>query len=108
VLGENQAAQVHFREALKIAVGIDAVPLALEILVGIAVLLAEEGEGGQALELLSVARHHAASTRQTRDRAEHLRTELEPQLSPEVIAEGRRRGKTRTLDEVVKEVLAAT
>ncbi|MFQ5855302.1 MAG: tetratricopeptide repeat protein [Anaerolineae bacterium] len=105
---EKQAARAHCREALKIAVDINAVPLVLEILVGIAVLLTEEGEGGQALELLSLACHHAASTRQTRDRAEYLRTELEPQLPPGVIAEGRRRREARTLNEVVNEVLAAT
>lgn len=92
---------------MQIAAEIDAVPLVLEILVGIAALLTEDGEGGRALECVRFVCSHPAGTGQTRDRAMRLRTQVEQQLSPEEIAEVRWGGKPSPLAGVVNKVLAA-
>jgi predicted ATPase len=76
------------------------------ILVGIAALLAAEGEEERALELLALVLHHPTSWQWTKDRAAPLAAELEAELPPEVVAAARDRGQARDLDATVEELLA--
>lgn len=107
-LGEYQESRAYFHDALKTASEIRATPRVLDILVGMATLLAEEGEKEQAVELLTVACHHSASDKRTRDKAKPLLSELASELSPQAIATAQESGKARKLKEVVAEILGET
>ena len=82
-----------------------AIPFVLLTLVGIATLLAAEGEKERALELLALVLHHPLSWQWTKDRAAPLVAELEAELSPEVVAAAQARGQARDLEATVAELL---
>lgn len=85
-LGAHEDCKTYYYEGLKIALDIQATPLALAAMGGLAVPLAQEGKTTQALELLSLALHHPASNGETRDRATDSLKKLETVLPSEVIA----------------------
>ena len=75
-------------------------------LVGIAALLAAEGEKERALELLALVIHHPISWRWMKHhRAAPLIAELEAELPPDVVAAAWERGRARDLDATVTELL---
>ncbi len=89
-LGEIKAAAGDFLEARRIfletlpmALKFQAIPLALDVLVGLAYLAAQAGQAEQAVELSMCVLCHPASTQEAKERAEQLIAELEPQLTPE-------------------------
>lgn len=106
-LGEYQESRKHFREALRIGMEIRATPLILDILTGLADLLAKEGKVEQAWELLNLARQHPATENQVKDRAAHLLAELESQLPSQVIAAARARGAAGKLEQMVEKALSS-
>jgi tetratricopeptide (TPR) repeat protein len=73
--GEQPAARAYFEAALRTAIAIEATPLALDALVGIA-MLTKAAEPERARELLDLAARHPASGQDTRDRAAALLAEL--------------------------------
>jgi predicted ATPase/DNA-binding SARP family transcriptional activator/Tfp pilus assembly protein PilF len=77
-LGEDAASRGYFYQALRTAMAIQATPLALDALVGIALLI-KDTEATHAHELLVLAQQHPASGKETRDRAAGLLAELEVQ-----------------------------
>jgi hypothetical protein len=81
-LGNEAEAERGWRESLRIANETRGAWVALEALVGIASLQAKRGECKRALELLLVVLNHPASIQETKDRAAHLRADLEAQLTP--------------------------
>jgi predicted ATPase/DNA-binding SARP family transcriptional activator len=108
-LREYQASGQYFRDALTMAIEIETIPVALEGLVGLAVLFTANKPGDaeckQAAELLTLVLHHPASSQETKDRAACLLAELEAQLPPQAVASAQERGRTRTLEAVVAEIL---
>jgi tetratricopeptide (TPR) repeat protein len=75
-------------------------------LVGIAALLAAEGESERALELLAMFSHHPTTWYWMKHyRAKPLVAALEAELPPEVFAAAWERGRTRDLDATVAELL---
>jgi serine/threonine protein kinase/tetratricopeptide (TPR) repeat protein len=72
VMGMEKGAQRDFYEALAIASEIQALPLMLEALLGIAGGLLREGQREQALAVLHTVARHPASEFQTRQQAESL------------------------------------
>ena len=81
-LGDEAEAERGWRESLRIANETRGAWVALEALVGIASVQAKRGYYAQALELLLIVLDHPASIQETRDRAAHLCTEWEGQLTP--------------------------
>jgi predicted ATPase/class 3 adenylate cyclase len=75
------------------------------ILVGVARLLAAEGDRERALQLLALVLHHPTSWQWMKDRAAPLAAELEAELLPEVVAAAWQRGQVRGLDATVAELL---
>lgn len=65
LLEQADAARRAFHEALRLAMGIQAQPLALDALVGLATLLPQ----AEATRLWQLARQHPASTRETQEKA---------------------------------------
>ena len=84
-LGNDAEAERVWREALQIATEIHGTPVALYALIGLASLLAKRGDMEYALEMTWMISNHPASSHETRNRAVHLRTELEAQLTPSQI-----------------------
>lgn len=107
-LDDIQTARDYFSEALKMALNIQAIPGALDALVGLASLLVKAGgaEREQALEILALALSHPASSRDNQDRAARLLAEVEPQLSAGTVKAVRTRGQINTLETVVGAVLS--
>ena len=94
-LGESDASRRAFHEALRLLMEIQAHPLALDALVGLAILLQEE-RLELALRLLQLAARHPASGRETQQRAGQQLEALETAVAG---------GKLENLEEVVAEVL---
>jgi len=104
-LGNFPGARKHFRKALEAVAMIRALYYLLLALVETAALLAAEGEGEGAMELLALVLHHPVSWQHTRDRAASLVTELEAELPPAVAVVAWERGRTRDLNATVAELL---
>jgi predicted ATPase/transcriptional regulator with XRE-family HTH domain len=105
-LGDYRAARQAFDEALTTALEIGMVPLALEVLVGLAALVAQAGAAERAIELLALGLQHPAGTQRTRDRTGRLLAELAAQLPPEIVAAAQERGRQRDLCATRQELLA--
>jgi predicted ATPase/transcriptional regulator with XRE-family HTH domain len=101
-LGDDRASRHAFDEALTTALEIEMIPLALEVLVGLAALLAQEETPEQAIELLALTLRHPAAGRRTRERADRLLSELTAGLPPEVVAAAQARGQAGTLDDLAQ------
>jgi tetratricopeptide (TPR) repeat protein len=76
MLGQLDASRRAFREALRLTLELQAEPLTLDALTGLALLLAQDGQPEQAARLLHTAATHPASTRETRERAGQRLTDL--------------------------------
>ena len=105
--GADHEARYCFLDSFKVAVEVQAVSVALDTLVGLAAVQAKEWATEHALELLTYVLGHPSSSRQTKDRAERLRAELESQLSPQQIAAAQVRAQDRTFEAIVAEILGA-
>ena len=104
-MADCQEARRQYREALRLAVDIQATSFALDVLVSIARLFAQERQNERALELLAFVACYAASGQEIKDRANGLLPQLEKSLSPEVVAVCHKRGKTNTFKSVALELL---
>jgi len=105
-LGEFDRSRQCFSQALEMAMRIDLILESLDVLTGMAHLLAGQGEQERAMEVLHFALHHPATRQVTRDRAQTLVTELETSLPSETFAAATARGQARELEEVAVEVLS--
>ena len=84
-LDDYARARAHFAEGLKLAQQTQTMPVLLKILVNLAVMLAKQGKGKQAAEILEMARQHPAGEKSIRERAERLLEEMglaSPGLAP--------------------------
>lgn len=107
-LGEYGAAKEYYCQVLKLALDTYAAPRALDALAGLSALLAREGEGERAVELLALVLDHPASEKPTREKAQRQMAALAPQLSATVVASAQERGKARELAAVIEALLTET
>ncbi len=94
----------YYRDALKTAIDLGAVPAAINALVCIAESLVERGERERAAEILTLVLCYPMS-RETHDLAEDLYNELESRLYPRVLADAQARCDELTLDDLAFEVI---
>ncbi|MET0396285.1 MAG: diguanylate cyclase [Longimicrobiaceae bacterium] len=106
-LGQFEEAMERHREALRIAVRMEATPLVLGILAGVATLLSGNGERDFPLELLALVSRHPAADRGVRERAERSLEALRPTVAPERFTELCRRAEGRPVRELLPELLGA-
>ena len=92
------------REALGIAAAAGYNPNALDALVMLAEIDAQRELNQRALEIAEFVLNHASSTQEMKDRAERLRAQLEPQLTPNQIETARARAQTITLNAMAQEL----
>jgi len=104
-LGNSTEAERVWGESLRIATEIHGTPVALEALAGLATLQAKRGNMGHALELLLIVLNHPASVQETKDRASHLRFELEAQLTRQQVEAAQAQARSKRFDQVVEEIL---
>ena len=103
--GERAQAYKSFRRAGEVAWTIQALPMLLDALVGLAILESQQGHHEQALEWVIHSLQHTASTQDTKNRAEKLRAELEAQLSSQKIEIVKLHAQSHTLEDVVQEYI---
>jgi tetratricopeptide (TPR) repeat protein len=105
--GDFEQAQLHFRNALELerAGQVVYISTILKVLFAAAELTMRMGEKEKPVEWLAYVAGHAASTAQTRGRANRLLDDLASQLPPQAMAAARKRYTNRALEEVVQAVL---
>jgi tetratricopeptide (TPR) repeat protein len=103
--GDLLEARRIFLEALPLALEVQAIPLALDALMGLAYLAARTDQAEQALELSICVSCHPASTQEAKDRAEQLGVELEPQMTAQQLEIAQARARTKSLEATVRELL---
>ena len=98
----------YFYQALELARKLQSVPVALDILVGLAILLAQTDEEQRAAELLTLVLHHPASEQETKDRATRLRAERTAELPAVIVASAQARPQAldlwKSVDQLLKEL----
>ena len=100
-----QDAGRYFREALAEAVEIGALPLCLEILVGLARSLVQDERFELASELLALITIHPSSSIDSKEKASALLNEVIKARPSEVIGQEYDRGTTKTLEALIEEIL---
>ena len=105
-LGMDRPREAHpsFAAALERAIEHRFVSNALYALIGMAAVLAREGEDAHAAEILAFALHHRFTPALFRDIAERELAGLASRLPAEVLAEAQGRGQTSTLEQIVEAV----
>ncbi|MEM7344545.1 MAG: tetratricopeptide repeat protein [Chloroflexota bacterium] len=76
--------KAHYTKSLEITLNIQAIPLALDALEGLATPLAIDGETTHSLNILNLILHHPATNKETRARGTRSLSTLEPLISPEM------------------------
>ena len=99
-------ARQHFRHALGLATKHDLAPVALDVFVGVARLLAQIGKSQHSLELLALVEHHPSSTFETQRKARQALADLADTLPPDVVTTAEERGRVQDLWQTVEELLA--
>ena len=108
ILAEGAAspdAMQVLQRALNIALRIEAAPVALAAMVGIAGLYAKAGLTRRAYEMAICGMTHPSSHQQTRDRAAKLCRDLEGQLTPGQVEEAGRHAGSFTLQDLAQELI---
>jgi tetratricopeptide (TPR) repeat protein len=107
--GEHRYAEArqYFRQALALATKHQMAPVALDVCVGVAQLLAHIRDLAGAVELLALAEHHEASTFETKQKAHQRLVEFTSQLQPEIAHTAQAQGRTRELWAIVAEIVDA-
>ncbi len=103
--GDLAEARRIYLDALRVATEAKATPIALDALAGLGNLQAQAGKAEYALMLSYCILNHRSSEGETKDRAEQLRVELEPKLSPRQVESTRVKAQEKAFDRIVKETL---
>jgi tetratricopeptide (TPR) repeat protein len=104
-LGDHDASRDYFSKALAIVREVQATPLILEVLTGVAEHLAGTNRCAQAIELLTLVLHHPASWQTTKNRADHLLSPLRAELPPDIFEGARERSEAIEPHQAVEALL---
>jgi tetratricopeptide (TPR) repeat protein len=99
-----QESRAYFREALQIVSKLQSEPLEIEILVGMATLLAETGNEESALELLAPILHYPPGDKEIRERGNNLRDRLSSSLSQDTVIEIQARSSDKSIEAAVRQL----
>lgn len=97
----------HFQQALELAIKHQVAPIALDVYVRVAQLWVQTGDVERAVELLTLAEQHEASTFETREKARHNLTEWMDRLPPEVLQATQTRSRTLDWQIAVRRLIEA-
>lgn len=104
--GDYAEAHARFKEALKGAMDLKAVFVVLDLLAGVATLMAREGQTGPAALLLAYVLDHPSLEPEYKAKAERVFGELAAQMPSEAITAARARARTVRLEDAVAELLS--
>jgi predicted ATPase len=107
-LAEEEEAERLYYQSLETALEVQALPVAIEAIVGIAKLMIRRGNIERAIVLLGAAQAQEATDMQVKERAGRLLAKLEAEIPAEAFAAALQRGSTSTMDSVIAEVLKAS
>jgi predicted ATPase/DNA-binding SARP family transcriptional activator len=94
----------YYQEGLAIAMQVNAAPVVMDILRGIAEVRAGQGDPVQALELVAFVAGQPGSEKQTLEQLEPLGEMLRSQLPPAAAAAAEARGRAKTLPQLSAEL----
>jgi tetratricopeptide (TPR) repeat protein len=103
--GNYLEAEMIYRDALQESMDSEAIPLALDALLGISNVQSQSGNIQNAFMLCINILDNPLSESETKSRAEQLLGHLETMLSSEQIKEARTTAQEKTFDWIVKQVL---
>jgi tetratricopeptide (TPR) repeat protein len=103
--GESEQAEQSFREAGKVALTTQALPMLLDAMIGLAMLDAEQGQPERALLVVMHIVENPSSTHDTKNRSEKLRAVLLQQLTETQIESVKARLQHTSFDSLVHELL---
>jgi tetratricopeptide (TPR) repeat protein len=106
MMGDTETALIHYDESLRMALDIQAIPAALEILAALAGIAADKGNYEHALNLLGVVFNNPSAPKEALHMfAEPLLIRLQNELSSEDVEMGLSRGRSLGFDKVVNSLL---
>ena len=105
-LGRSEEARRQFCDALSLTLELQAVSLAVEVIMEMAPWLAQGGQRVMAVEALAFAVQHPALHSESRDRAQAWLAEIIAGMSPKEADAAVARGQLRSLTEVAADVMA--
>lgn len=105
-MGNKEEAENNWLDALHIARDIRALPVVLATMVRLAELHAEQGEIANSYMWATQVATHPASWQDTKNRAEKLVSELEPELSTQELSTIKGTSHENSLDYSIKDILA--
>ncbi len=99
--GDYSGALAFYRQALELCMETKNTSKALDVLADVASLLAQRKEKQRAAEILALIAHHPASQKKARCDAENALAKL----PPKTVANARKRGQERNLEDVMREII---
>ncbi|NOH02647.1 MAG: tetratricopeptide repeat protein [Chloroflexi bacterium] len=106
-LGNEAEALYHLKQSIREARDIKADFIALDALVWVAGIRARRGEFERAFELFGLIRHHSKTDPETLQTIVALTPEFIAGVSMETVRAAEDRGRTRSLSDIVEEILQA-
>jgi tetratricopeptide (TPR) repeat protein len=97
--------QQYYRDSLQLAETHRLAPLALDILVGIAQLLAQSGQKLKAIELLTMVTGHESSTHETKTNAIKVLKVITADIDDKLLAVAQSRGREQELWEITDKLI---
>jgi tetratricopeptide (TPR) repeat protein len=98
-------ARRHLAEALEIAYENNLLPRVTDVLFRVGDLLLRTGQSAAAVEYLTFVQHHPATDDRVRTGAREFLMDLAAVLPPEILETTQARGRARTLEDLVADVL---
>ncbi|MGQ9706355.1 MAG: tetratricopeptide repeat protein [bacterium] len=102
--GEYETAWEQLLKALDINITLKVVPHLLKTLLAIAKLLKIETNKEKSLEIISFILNHPTSPKDLLDEANEILGDLEAELPIKIVAEALKKGKEKSLDDIIREV----
>ncbi len=107
MMGDTQTALQYYDRSLEMAIEINAIPAALEILAALAAIAKNAGEVGRALDLLGLVYAHSAAPKEALHMfADPTLALLQKGFQAERIESGLARGRALEFEKVVDDILA--
>jgi predicted ATPase/transcriptional regulator with XRE-family HTH domain len=103
--GDLTEARKIYLNALRLAVDIKAIPIALDSLLGLAQILIETGETGNGLRLSNFVFNHIASPQESVNRAKYLNVEAKAKLTDQEIESARVWSENQSIESILEELL---
>ena len=106
LLGDLSEAREIFLKSLHLSLQAKAVPIALDSMLGLAHILAKDGEISSALRISNCVLNHPSSAQDTKDSAEQLIIGLKAESEARSVKNAQFKPGTNGFDEIVDELLA--